>query len=110
MATLTVATVIRAGIVLTTATCSATGDKFANNGKTWVELANTSAASRTVTFATAQTVLGLAVADLAVTISGNSNRLCGPFPTAAFNSASGYCYITYSAVTNLKIQAIKLGT
>lgn len=109
MATLSVQTIIRAaGLLRSTASCSAGGDKFTNDGKTFVLLANTSAASRTVTFATPKTVSGLAVADLAVTVSGASERFVGPFPKDVYSSTSGYVAMTYSAVTNLKAAAMKL--
>ena len=109
MATLSVATIIRAGIVPAYTSCSAGGDKFTNDGKTFVHLRNTTSnATRTVTFVTPKTISGLGVADHAVTMSAASERIVGPFPKDTFNSTSGFVAMTYSAVTNLTVQARKI--
>lgn len=110
MATLSVQTIVRAGLLKATTSCAATGDKFLNDAKSFVLLENASSASRTVTFVTPKTVLGLAVSDLAVTVSGSSSKLVGPFPKDSFNTTSGYLGMTYSAVTNLKAGVYKLST
>lgn len=67
----------------------AAGAMFTNNGSTRVLVRNKGAANHTVTFVSPQTVLGLAVADLAYVLTPGESLVCGPFPVTTFNQPSG---------------------
>lgn len=89
--------------------CAVGGDQVLNDGKTILYFKNTNAATRTVTLATGGTIGGLAIADVAVTVAQNEERIIGPFDPRLFNDANGYIQLTYSAVaTLLTVAAIRL--
>lgn len=108
MATLTVQQIARAGITPTYAACAGGGDAFPNDGRTFIQLKNTNAANRTVTVATQVTVDGKAVADDAIVIPLTSgDKMIGPFPPDIYNDANGLVQLTYDAVTNLTVAAVR---
>ncbi len=111
MATLTVYDSPEGGGV-TFAAASSGGDVFPNDGKTLFVIVAT--AARTVT-ATAQdttaTVPGFGActkADAVQAVEINTTDVMGPFPTTAFNNASGRVAIGYSSVTDLTIAVIRV--
>ena len=105
MGTLTVQrTPITGGGDLSMASAAGGGDEFTNDGKTFVLVSNGGGAQITVTFATPQTVSGLAVADGAGTVEAGGLAVFGPFPTQTFNN-DGKVQITYSGVTSVTISA-----
>jgi hypothetical protein len=65
------------------------GAMFTNNAATRVLVRNNGAGNHTVTFVSPQTVLGLAVADLAYVLTPGQSMVCGPFPQTTFNQPSG---------------------
>lgn len=113
MATLVAGTIVRAGLNLETLDVAAAGggDDFVNTGNEALYFNNTDVASRTVTLVTAATVDGLAVADRAVVVPALSRMLIGPFPTDIYNNpADSKLSMTYSAVTNLTVAVVKMGS
>lgn len=113
MATLTVQQIARTGIVPTLAAAGASGDKFANDGKTYFRVANGHATlSRTVTIASqlgaAAIPQGTAAANLSVVVAALTEKLIGPFDQNAFNDASGLVNVTYSSESDLTVGAYKL--
>jgi hypothetical protein len=109
---LTVKEVSRAGLDLTGSTLSTTptathGNKFRNNGKTVLFVNNGSASPITITIDTPGTVAGLAINDLTVSVPAGKEYAIGPF-VADFNQADGYVWATFSAVTDVKIDAVRL--
>lgn len=108
MATLTVQTTPITGAAdLTMASAAGGGDEFVNDGKTFFVINNGGGAQITVTFATPQTVEGLAVADGALTVDAGEIGMAGPFPTRTFNDSDGKAQITYSAVTSVTVAAVR---
>lgn len=94
---------------------AAGGDSFANNGKTFLRVANGHAANpRTVTFTSQLTAgavpPGTAKTDLAVVVPAMSERWIGPFDQAAFNDpATGRVAVTYSdAAADLTVDPYSL--
>lgn len=89
------------------------GNKFINNGKTFLRVKNGSGGDITVTIDTPGTVSGLAIADLVVTVkaTGDANGLdfqdIGPFDTN-FNQSDGYVWAVFSAVTDILVGAYRL--
>lgn len=64
---------------------------------------NGSASAMTVTIVTPQTVLGLAVADKAISVAAGSEVVVGKFPRATFGSS---LTVDFSAVTSVTVAAL----
>lgn len=108
MATLTVGAISRSGLTRSLASAAVGGDEFANDGKTFLEVANGSGSSITVTIATQMTVDGKAVADDAISVGAGVTKQIGPFPPHIYNDANGKVQVTYSAVTTVTVGATRL--
>ena len=99
--------VSRTGTDITTLATTPTathGNKFWNNGKTYLEIYNGSGGAVVATFNTPGQVAGLDIAELTLSVAGSKRNVIGPF-TADFNQADGYVWVTFDAVTDVKIQA-----
>jgi hypothetical protein len=113
MAALTVQNLARSGLEFTTVSAAAGGDTFANEGRTFLHIANASGADITVTFAaqvTSTTKPGfgtLTASNQAVTVTAGENRLIGFFEPAIFNNSSGAVAVSYSAVNSVTVAAIR---
>lgn len=89
------------------------GNKFLNDGKTFLFVRNGSGGDITVTVDVDKSVDGQAVADLVVTVkaTGDANGLdellIGPF-TGNFNQSDGYVWAVCSAVTTVTMGAFRL--
>lgn len=112
MATLTVQTISRAGVVPAPVAVAAGGDAFANDGNVLIEVWNDHvSAARTVTIATQVTVDGKAVADDAVSITAaNDRKLIGPFPPSIYNDVNGQVQLAYSdSGADMRVAVFRLG-
>lgn len=111
MATLSVQSIVIAGITPTFALVAVGGDKFPNTGRTFVQIKNSSGANPyTVTFTTTRTFLGITLSGKAVTVGTNGNKKIGPFPPAAFDDSDNNVNITYTGsapATDLTIGVFK---
>lgn len=97
MATLSPQSATTAGITPTFNAVAAGGDVFANNGKTLIEIVNSSGAnSYTVTATTPRTVDGEPVADRAISVGTSARVVAGPFPVLTFNNSSGQVALSYT--------------
>jgi len=108
---ITANTITRTGLILNDYLegANADGVSFSNNGSnTHIAVKNTSGGTRTITIQTPQTVAGLAVAELSVTVANGATTLIGPFPAATFNQAGGVVYVDFDSATNVTIAALKL--
>lgn len=89
------------------------GNKFANDGKTFLRVQNGSAGDITVTIDTPGTVSGLAISDLVVTVKATEDgdgldfQDIGPFD-ANFNQSDGYVWAVFSAVADVLVGAYRL--
>ena len=109
MATLTVQQIALAGITPTYDACTADGDQFPNDGKTYIELKNTDTASQDVVVASPTNCDQGSTHDVTVSIPANTdNKKIGPFPPSRFNDGNGYVQLTYSGVSALTIGAFRL--
>jgi hypothetical protein len=113
MATLTVQDADLDGLLWTGASvfvaCAAGGDQFLNDGRTWIHLKNTNAATRTVTINSQRNCDQGFDHDQAVIVGATTGEaVIGPFPTARFSDTLGFVLLTYSAVTNLTIAVFSL--
>jgi len=75
-----------------------------NNGSVRLIVVN-AAGSNTVTVTTPNTVDGLAIADLAITLTASKTYLLGPFPTSIYNDGQGRLSFTVSA--NADVTAVR---
>lgn len=111
MATLSVQTIVRAGITPTFAAVAAGGDEFPNDGNTYVEIINSSGAnSYTVTFTTPASVQGVALENPTATVGTSVRKKIGPFPTRLFNTSDGRVAVAYTGsapATDLTIGVFK---
>jgi len=114
MATLTVQTIASTGLVPSYAAAAVAGDKFLNDGRTFIQIKNTNAATRLITITaqkTSTTKPGfgpLTVSNYTYTIAATTGDvMLGAFPQA-FNDGDGNVNVTYEAVTNVSIGAFKL--
>jgi alanine dehydrogenase len=108
MATLAVQNITITGLEATKIACNAGGDVFPNDGNTMIILENGSGGDITVTAATAQSIQGLAVADASIVVQAGEERSCGLFDPALFNNSSGQVALTYSGVSSLTVQVIRV--
>ncbi|HLC04821.1 MAG TPA: hypothetical protein VJK02_17435 [Anaerolineales bacterium] len=109
MATLTVQQIAKTGLVYALTAAAGGGDAFLNEGvRTFFHVKNADGTATTVTFVTQKTVEGLAVADLAVSVTNGTEQLVGPFPADVYNDANGLVQVTYSKVTSLTVNPFRL--
>ncbi len=115
MATLAVYDAAESGGITFTAAASG-GDVFPNDGKTVLVILNVNASlARTVTI-TAQDTSAFAPgfgavtkADATEAVEGPSVDVMGPFPTTAYNTASGQAVVTYTdAAADLTVAAVRV--
>lgn len=115
MATLTVESIVEAGLNATDNAAAGGGDAIPNSGAEVLHVKNGGGASITVTVTaqqTAQQVPGFGAmtkADAAVAVPAGEERFIGPFPKGAFNDSGGLAQITYSGVTSVTVAALKVG-
>ena len=114
MATLTVVNSPEAGGVTFVAAASG-GDVVPNDGKTLLLVLNVNASlPRTITVTAQDTTANAAgfgaitKADAVKSIAADTADLMGPFPTTAFNNASGQIAVTYSSVSDLAVAAVRV--
>lgn len=96
--TLTVQTLSRSGVIPTPITPDgANGNKFRNNGFTWMEVANDSGDAVTVSIDIQATVDGETVGSKDVSIADGAEKRIGPFPETDYNidSATYKGYVTF---------------
>ena len=116
MATLGVRKVLESGLQFAATAATSDGDEFVNTGSEIlvVHNANTSDTDINVTITAQQTSfedprLGtLTKSNIVVACNEGEIEFIGPFPQEAFNDTNGKVQITYSAVTNLKVDVIRI--
>lgn len=106
----TVQTISRAGITPTYEAVHADlQHAFVNDGRTFLQVKNVNAATRTATLKIASTVDGQAVTAPVVTIPATTgDKLIGPFPKSVYNQADGKVHIDFSVAADVTLAAIKL--
>ena len=113
MATLTVQDAAEGGGI-TFVTATGGGDVAPNDGKTLLVFWNDDASLAQVTVtaqdttATAAGFGAVTKADAVKSIAANTADVMGPFPTTAFNNASGQIAVTYTSVTDLDVAAVRV--
>ena len=115
MADLAIQDVVEAGLQVTYVNAASGGDAALNiDGDVILHARNTDVAARTVTVAAqdaSEDVPGFGAMtkpNVQVAVPAGEERFIGPFPKRAFNDVSNKVQITYSAVTNLTIAALRV--
>lgn len=108
MATLTVQSIVAAGLNPSYAAAAGGGDEFANDGSSFLHVVNGGGGAINVTLATTQTVDGLAVADQVVNVPAGEDRMIGPLRRGLFNDAGGLVQVTYDGVTSVTVGVFAL--
>lgn len=111
--TITPTNIAVTGSTVTLAASSGDGHKFTNNGRTWVQIYNTSGSTITATFITPATTGGIAIADVEVAVANNTTKIVGPFQVGLFNQPNGAdrnkVYLNWSsAVTGTTANSVTL--
>jgi hypothetical protein len=105
---LTVSQATSAGLLQALAAANADGSTFVNDSKTFLIVKNTNAVTCNVTVTSNNCSQGQSHSET-VAIVQNATKIVGPFPKAKFNNSSdGLVHISFNAVTDVTIQAIKL--
>ena len=98
-----------AGALIAVEDCTALGDQMLNDGRTLLYFHNTNGGTTyNITLATGATVAGMPIGDIAFSIAPSVIKVIGPFAPRYWNDANGYVQITYDAITDLKVRAIRV--
>ena len=111
MATLTVQTIVQAGLGPTYASAASGGDVATNDGKLFLHVKNAhGSVARSVTITAVQTYIadGTALSDRVVSVPAAGERMIGPFTPGGFNNASGQIAISYDDEADVTIAALNL--
>ncbi len=106
----TVQEITRAGLTPVYTGSLSTSDTYLvpNDGETYLHIKKSGASDCTVTVATPNTVDGLAVTDLTVTVvASTGDKKIGPFPRETYNNADGKIAVTFSNITGLTMGAFR---
>lgn len=90
------------------------GNQFPNTGKELIEITNGHSVPITATFVTHGTydvsTVSYPIADLAVSITNGTSKVCGPFDRTLFNdSATANVFINWDVGTAVTCRVISLG-
>lgn len=112
---LTLQTIDRDGIDPTYSSAITDGHAVNNaSHKVFIHVINADASSKDITIITPNTIDGLALADLTVSVPASEERIIGPFPHAVYCkndttlSITHAIWVDYSATTSVTIAALKL--
>lgn len=107
---LTIQAVTRDGLNPTLAAANVDGHSIANDGRTYIEILNSSGSAVMVTQRIPKVVDGVAVANNGkqVSIPAGQRRKIGPW-TSDYNQADGTVQIDFSAVTSVTCGAFRVG-
>lgn len=110
MATLSVQDVTPSGLTpAAKVAANAGGDRFLNDGKTYVEITTGSSGATTVTIGSQTACDQGSTHNTNIAINANvAQTLIGPFPTSRYNDSNGYVQLAYSAVTNVTVGVFQL--
>lgn len=111
MATLAIQDISLTGLTPAYVAAAGGGDQFVPDADTFLHVKNGGGSPITITVVTPGNTVGagaLAIADVAVSVTNAQERMIGTFPYELFAApATGFCAITYSAVTSVTIGAFR---
>jgi hypothetical protein len=118
MATLSIQTVVEAGITPSFAAVAAGGDVATNTGREMIYLVNSSGSNSYTVTVTAQNASAtkpgfgtMTKSNAAVSVGTSARKMIGPFPVGAFNNTTGQIAITYTGsapATDLTIAVVRI--
>ncbi len=107
--TIPVQDLTRAGAAPTFTAATQTDIQWVNDGKTVLEVKNTNAATRTITFQTPGTQDGNAVADPVTTVPATTgDRIFKPFPPDIYNQTDGNVYADLEATAGVTVALYRI--
>ena len=93
------------------AAAASSGDKFANDGNTYVRIKNGQLSARTITFDSpgkcSFDLAANAAHDAVIVVAGNSELEVGPFERDRFNDGDGRVAMTYSSAASVTLSVVK---
>ena len=113
MAALTIQSANEAGLIISYSPADVAGDTFVNDGNTRLLVKNGGGGSLDVTITAQKTTTSLSGYGIltkqnqVLSVGAGAEAVIGPFPSTAFNNASGSVAVTYSGVTSLEVAAVK---
>lgn len=111
MALLSPQSITLAGVTDALSAAAGGGDTFVPTSRRFLRINNGGGSPITVTIVTAQTHRGVAIADVAVSVTNAQSRMIGPFPADLFaDPTTGLASITYSGVTTVTVGIFDLGS
>jgi len=110
MSNLTVTECARTGLALALGggAAAATGDQWLNTGREVLVISNTDSGSHDVSVDVQAEPDGKEVTERTVSVVNATTKVLGPFPTNVYNDEGGYAHITYSALTGMKVQVVRI--
>lgn len=108
MAALTITPITRSGTAAAAVAAAVGGDTMANGGQEFLKIINASAGSITVSATITKQVDSVTPAAKQITVAAGATKYFGPFAVADYNDANGNVAFTYSAVTDVTVQALQL--
>lgn len=97
-----------AGKVATYHPASAGGDKFNPGDNVVLHIKNASAGEITGTAVTPNTVVGQAIADVAMAVAAAGEEFFGPFPVEHFAGSDGLVAVTWSGTTSVTFAVLRV--
>lgn len=109
MAVLAVQDIVRAGLDPVFSAADVGGDQVPNaDNMIFIHVKNGDASAHTVTVTSyAPDTPGRQSKDEVISVPASGERMAGPYPTNPFNNAQSQINVTYDAVTNVTIAAIR---
>jgi hypothetical protein len=94
---------------------AANGNSFVNpTGRAIIEITNGAGSPITATFITNGVAtyggVNYAIADLAVTVTNGTSKVCGPFDKTLFNDGTGVVQVDWSSGTSVTARVIEVGS
>jgi hypothetical protein len=108
MAVLTVAPISRSGLVVAAVAAAGGGDSMPNTGREFLLIKNGSGGPITVSAVATAKIDGQTTPPKAVVVAASAEVLFGPFAPADYSDTNERVGFTYSGVTSLTVQAIRL--
>jgi len=108
---LTISSVNRStGLLQALAAANTDGSTIVNDGKVFLIVANADGSPTNVTVAWGVNgaVDGVTPTARVIAVANATTRIIGPFPPSSYNDATGLVTFTFSKVTSLTVQAVKL--
>lgn len=97
------------GLNATYHAASGGGDQFTPGERTFLHVKNDNAASCTVTVTTPGTVVGQAIADVAVAVPAGQERFIGPFSAEHFGAADdGLADVSWSVSASVTFAVVRI--